>query len=542
MEDCEKKVTLTEKDPSPRSMVQGEGSSSHDQPVAITDKSVVIESCPTTPPPPQPRPQPHIRDEFRSSIMNEGGESGETGESSNNTKPEHKLPRVPQMLRQMETKKYYDPQLVSIGPYHHNNTNLKSFEKFKIQFTREFVKSCDPPDITELYNKVAELAGEARSCYAEGTTEGIEDTAFTEMMFLDGCFILQFVWCIVNDEEGQLQMMKSHEIALVHRDLFLVENQLPFQVLLALMNMNLRFCRWRGKDLISRFIQKIRGKKPSFFKTYMERLFIEVCCNWSLYYGWELVDIYGNKQVHVLENTWADHIKYDHTISFRNRKIQGSGNIHHHQYPRRSAMDLKMVGIRFRPSHRDCLSCIAFKSTWTGGILILPKINIDETTISLLLNLAAYEHCPNTLANYLWATNYICFLDSIIDSANDVKELKYAGIITNFLRNDEEVVKVIGEMAAGLVPDYRNTSYFCVMSSIEEYHSRKGKTRIASWIAEVMCDHFRSPWTAIAVLAALFAIFLTTIQTYFAAFPRTDKCQESICNYLKNSMLKSNGG
>ncbi|CAL5420720.1 unnamed protein product [Camellia sinensis] len=78
------------------------------------------------------------------------------------------------------------------------------------------------------------------------------------------------------------------------------------------------------------------------------------------------------------------------------------------------------------------------------------------------------------------------------------------GIITNFLRNDEEVVKVISRMAAGLVPD---TSYFRVMSSIKQYHSHKGKIRIASWIVEVMRNHFRSPWPAIAVLAALLLFF-----------------------------------
>ncbi|KAI7996542.1 UPF0481 protein [Camellia lanceoleosa] len=86
------------------------------------------------------------------------------------------------------TKKYYEPQLVSIGPYHHENTNLKSFDKFKFQFIREYVKSCRPYSITDLYNKVADVAIQARNCYAEGTD--IDDTDFTQMMFLDGCFIL----------------------------------------------------------------------------------------------------------------------------------------------------------------------------------------------------------------------------------------------------------------------------------------------------------------------------------------------------------------
>ncbi|KAL7194533.1 hypothetical protein ACSBR1_034875 [Camellia fascicularis] len=94
MEDCEKKVTVTEKDPSPRSIVQGEGSSSHDQPVAITNEVTVVIDSHLKPPPPPPPPPP-IRDEFQNSIKNEGGESSESGESSNNTKPEHKVQRAP---------------------------------------------------------------------------------------------------------------------------------------------------------------------------------------------------------------------------------------------------------------------------------------------------------------------------------------------------------------------------------------------------------------------------------------------------------------
>ncbi|GMP86576.1 hypothetical protein CsSME_00039303 [Camellia sinensis var. sinensis] len=150
-------------------------------------------------------------------------------------------------------------------------------------------------------------------------------------------------------------------------------------------------------------------------------------------------------------------------------------------------------------------------------------VNESHTVLKII------HHAPLVRRDLFLLENQLPFI---------VLQLKYAGIITNFLRNDEEVVKVIGEMAAGLVPDYRNSNYFSVMPSIEEYHSHKGKTRIASWIAEVMRDHFRSPWTAIAVLAALFAFFLTAVQTYYAAFPRTDK--ES--NYLENSTLKSNGG
>ncbi|KAI7999117.1 UPF0481 protein [Camellia lanceoleosa] len=169
------------------------------------------------------------------------------------------------LWRKNETKKYYQPYLVSIGPYYRNNINLKSFEKFKIQFTREFVKSCDPPDITELYNKVAEVAGEARSCYAESTTKEIDDITFTEMMFLDDCFILQFIRCIVKTEKGQMEMMMSHDIAKVKRDLFLLGNQLPLIVLRALTmaTKSALFDGTKGSYSIPIFIKKIRETRYS---------------------------------------------------------------------------------------------------------------------------------------------------------------------------------------------------------------------------------------------------------------------------------------
>ncbi|CAL5420722.1 unnamed protein product [Camellia sinensis] len=322
---------------------------------------------------------------------------------------------------------------------------------------------------------------------------------FTWMMFLNGCFILQYIHYI-NDEEEQAKMkMKNHDKAFVECDLFLLENQLPFKVLQALMTMNSEFAGKEGLKLINKFIQNTGPSPPlhnSFWES-VENLITNITnkhkkgstkSNSQLVEPAHLLELMhrqliepkvfstpgtenrggggggggGNNCYSPIKKFTVDLLKKFYTK--RRRK-----NWHiHPQYPHRSAMDLKMVGIRFRPSYRDCLSYKAFKSTWTGRILILPKISIDDATISMLHNLAAYERCPNTFANYLWVTNYIFFLDSILDSANDVKELKYAGIITNFLSNDEEVVKIISGMAAGLVPDYRNTSYFCVMTSIEE--------------------------------------------------------------------------
>ena len=68
------------------------------------------------------------------------------------------------------------------------------------------------------------------------------------MMFLDGCFVLQFMYSTAKNNRGDMGM-KSHTIAFVHRDIFLLENQLPFLVLKALMS--LRFKEDEEKDIIT---------------------------------------------------------------------------------------------------------------------------------------------------------------------------------------------------------------------------------------------------------------------------------------------------
>ncbi|MBA0860120.1 hypothetical protein Goshw_014218, partial [Gossypium schwendimanii] len=46
----------------------------------------------------------------------------------------------------------------------------------------------------------------------------------------------------------------------------------------------------------------------------------------------------------------------------------------------------------------------------------------------------------------------ICFLDSLIDEAEDVKDLRDAGILYNGLGSDEEVAKLFNKMNTDLVP------------------------------------------------------------------------------------------
>ncbi|GFS36970.1 hypothetical protein Acr_00g0049000 [Actinidia rufa] len=357
----------------------------------------------------------HSTNKLLNLIVNAGDEYG----SITPRKP--KIQKVQPMLREVESnKRCYDPRVVSIGPCHHGNPDLEPVEKLKIPLAREYVRH-SKATIDELYKEVVLVAGDARKCYAEGLTERFNDEEFTQMMFLDGCFVLQYIY---------------------------------------------------REKMITAFITRIRGESPerAGFKEQMKNFFRE--SSWCPKSHRE-VQLQDRKEedepIHLLELVRRQFIDP--------KDFQIGCYITSGWYSRRSAKDFKAVGIRFRPSKTHQFTDIGFKPTCTSGILTLPPIIIDDTTKSMLLNLAAYEACP--------------------DNANDF--------------GDEQVANLFNEIATELSPSPH--SYVQVKVRIEEHH----KSSIKPWIAEWHNTYFRSPWTFIAVTAAILAITLSVIQTVLAA-------------------------
>lgn len=111
-------------------------------------------------------------------------------------------------------KNWYDPILVSIGPYHHGKPELQSGEELKSRFAREYWMEKRQGFANATCADVLEEVHELRKCYAEGSTNVYDDLSFTKMMILDGCFILRFIsWTEFDSQERM--MMKIHEIAIV---------------------------------------------------------------------------------------------------------------------------------------------------------------------------------------------------------------------------------------------------------------------------------------------------------------------------------------
>jgi len=313
---------------------------------------------------------------------------------------------------------------------------------------------------------------------------------------------------------------------LIMRDILLLENQLPFKILTKLMSLSSKFEGCQGKKMIDDFIKLIMSE-PSIKKEARRRK----SCFWfphpnskSEGTGKEQEELICTKEeapnsksernsqkkekcpIHLLELVQT---KFVDVGEIDRGKIEQSSSKYWCYY--RSVKELKSVGIHFDHSKSCQFSDITFNSMYLlWGRLTLPQIIIEDNTKSLLLNLVAFETCADTSSNF-GVSSYLYFMDTLIDRAEDVKELRSKGIIINLLGSDQQVANLFNEISKNLVLDVR--VFGIVKSSLNAFC--RSYPRL--WLTEFMHNHFRSPWAIIAFFAAIVVLGLTITQIVFSA-------------------------
>ncbi|KAM4079869.1 hypothetical protein ACB094_09G147700 [Castanea mollissima] len=393
-----------------------------------------------------------------------------------------KIRKVVMLRDHKHYRKYCEPRVVSLGPIHHGKPAYQLTEEYKLMLADKFIGKTGRTD-EELYCIIKDKIKELREYYDEKETQKYSDEDLAWILFVDGCATLQFIDSIVNDPLEDVKM-KNDQVAFVQQDLFLLENQLPYQLLDDLMKnsrkeeklrMSIKeFINGQSKlDDSDEKIQQENDEEAIHLLDLLRKRLLSVP-----------QESHGNEEVPEKELKWH---------SFRN------------------VQELREVGIHLKPRKSIHLGEIEFTKKWNfyPGILWMPKITVDDSTGPTFFNLIAYEMCPD-FDNDFGITSYIFFLDSLIDEPKDVIELRKAGILHNFLGSDQEVALVFNEMGTDLVPN--PVIYRDVRVQIQEYFDMKSMT----WISQFLHEHFSSPWTVIAFLAAFFVLVLTVVQTVYS--------------------------
>ncbi|WKA06028.1 hypothetical protein VitviT2T_023956 [Vitis vinifera] len=182
----------------------------------------------------------------------------------------------------------------------------------------------------------------------------------------------------------------------------------------------------------------------------------------------------------------------------------------------RNVKELMAAGIRIKPSPTRYLRDISFTSNVITGCLRLPIITIDNSTKDLFFNLIAWERCSSRRHDSHDFISYLCFLDSLIDHADDVKELQSAGVLQNNLGTHEQVAEFFNTLSAKFESNFH--AYRDVRVKIRKHLKSHRNSKLKRWMTQCLDTYFGSPWTIKAWVGAALVLFFTAVQTYFTAF------------------------
>ncbi|KAL5545628.1 hypothetical protein UlMin_005315 [Ulmus minor] len=415
-----------------------------------------------------------------------------------------KIQKVPMVLRDHKNfAKFYEPKAVSIGPIHHKNVKLQLDQQHKPRLVAEFIKESGKTT-EELYEKIKAEMEALKLLFDPEVIKDYKDEELSWMLFLDGCSTLQFIqtiYCIDSEKKMREYNIKSSQVAFAQRDLFLLENQIPFKVLAILIDSSQ--AKVELNKSIKIFIQMnvmIPDYKPN-----------DLDINIDKEETTHLLELLQNLAVrpHSKKEKWSKKLANYFPNGCRR-------NVHLGQISFRNVQELKAAGINFKPSKNCSLKGIDFTSLCFIGWLELPPLVVDDSTGPKLLNMIAYEMCPDNFRTDYEVSAYVSFLDSLVDSSNDVNDLRSAKILYNLLGSDEEVALLFNEIATELVPCL---SFY---NQVREKIQRHPGNRVETWMAEAYNTHFRSPWTILAFLGALMVLALTFVQTWYAINPPSE--------------------
>ncbi|XP_059654774.1 UPF0481 protein At3g47200-like [Cornus florida] len=330
---------------------------------------------------------------------------------------------------------------------------------------------------------MVEVVSDARSCYLEGSTDAYDDVAFARMMLLDGCFVLHFIYTVtavgeVTFLEELLKFVGRADYRGIVTDIILLENQLPFLVLQALISCTGISAEVKWDELIENSIvqyyidvhtmwtkqtYKHEVEQPLHLLDLMRRRFL------GKYSSTKKAAVRSSDKVH------QDGQPQPYSSCPPKREHRESNPVKEgYRHSFRSATELKARGIYFRPS-TSFLNDFTFTSRFGYRLLRIPHISLGYRIKYRLLNMMAYELAPHTVGN-VGVCSYVYFMNSLINGAEDVIELGTNNVIHNFYGTDEEVARTFNSMAAGGAYVSLSGPIKDVSDRIQEHYNSKMKT------------------------------------------------------------------
>ncbi|KAF5180802.1 hypothetical protein FRX31_029611 [Thalictrum thalictroides] len=410
---------------------------------------------------------------------------------------EYSIYRVPERLRKVN-EEAYTPMVVSIGPYHHGKEKYKTMEYQKLRYLYSYLLRDNSVPLHQCVKLVLGLERSAREFYAE--TISYTKKEFVKMMLVDGFFIVelirQYYYPDLRNEFDPI--FKNHWIFnAVHRDMLLLENQLPFSVLKGLYTL-------------------INNSAEERFST--DRSFLELTDFLLCYYkpipNHDESSLLYHRDGHHLLHLSLQRVIYpiqERRVTFPSRNNKDDLAF----IP--SATELHEAGIKFQGLGEDWKHLLVVR--FIKGVLKIPTLLVDDRTESLFRNLIALEqtHSSSSINNqknqryggFTPITDYVTLMDCLINTSADVALLRDHGIIRNWLGDNEEVAQLFNKLRSGIIACSTEFYFYELFADVNEFYN----TRWHAWKAKLKRDYFNTPWASLSFVAAVFLLVCTLVQT-----------------------------
>ncbi|KAJ1699150.1 hypothetical protein LUZ63_007662 [Rhynchospora breviuscula] len=431
--------------------------------------------------------------------------------------------RIPRNIRKSK-KNIFEPFVVSIGPFYHGKESLRTMEEKKWRLLRDFLSRGDDISLNFCLLEMKALEEKTRRCYSE--TVDLDSDGFVQMMLLDACFVLQYFLKYYEKKPWSIFEV-GWNWAFICSDLLLLENQIPFFVVLKLCEIGVK--------------QEHRGKFINFIRSYMAQELtsishvipnppleinhlVHLCYHCSVPNPQiAVVSRVKSFNLSILKLWTANRIKdllfcclywvLRRRLPPLSRSTLAIPNVKQNE---RSVMvipcatELQDSGVKFRAKRKPRhMLDISFQY----GVLEIPRFTINDNTKPLLMNLVAFEQCKFAEMKKSQLTSFVSFLDSLVNTTKDVLILQQCGVIENCLSSEEELTHFFNQLCQGLIlaDDHFLAELFKEVN--RHYESSWNRQR-----ARLIRDYFSSPWAVISLIAAFILLVLTCVQSFFAVY------------------------
>ena len=367
----------------------------------------------------------------------------------------------------------YTPQVISIGPIHHENKRLKAMEEHKERFFRSFVKR-SKIELEYLVGTIREMEESIRGCYAE--TIDLTGDRFVKMILMDASFILElfFKFSSRSWTSDDPMFLKPRACA-IRLDLLLLENQLPFFVIQKLHQLAFPY-----DSSISNY-NALLELSISFFGGSSNFQFMDNLPDVEIYHFTDLLRI----------------------VQLPKKRPK---RVRQHTELLYTATQLHEAGVKFGVLKSKCRFDIKFEK----GVLKIPKFELDNWTEVVTRNIMALEQ-TRYIKNAYFA-DYFALMDSLINTREDVDLLCKKKILVNCIGDHNAAMSMINNLNNGIECLTLREDYIDLYKKLHSFYENPWN----KWKATLKRQYFDTPWRAASTVAAIVLLVLTLIQTAFS--------------------------